>query len=365
MRVLHIASEKTWRGGEQQIAYLIEELQQQQVYNYVACRSGSAFEAYCKQHSIPHLSLSFAKPLLPLSALRLKQYIKANGVQLVHMHSSLAHTLGVLAHLAGARAGLILSRRVEFSIGTNPFSTFKYNYSGVKRILCVADNVRRAMVASIADGSKCVTVHSGIDLNIFSRYNRQNASFLRTTYNVAEDYTLIGNVSALDKHKDYFTFLDTVYLLKQNGLKAKYFAIGSGALEQEIKAYASKRGLQDDVIFTGFLNNVSEVLPELDLFLTTTLKEGLMNSVLNAFACRTPVVATSAGGIPEMVIDGVTGMLAPIKSPEILAHKCLQVLQNPRLRELLIENASLKVLEFTKQQTALKTLAVYKDVLSS
>ncbi|WP_276497736.1 glycosyltransferase family 4 protein [Pontibacter litorisediminis] len=365
MHVLHIASEKTWRGGEQQIAYLIEELQQQQVHNYVACRSGSAFEAYCQQHNIPHLSLSFAKPLLPLSALRLKQYVNANGIQLIHMHSSLAHTLGVLAHLMGAQADLVLSRRVEFGIGTNPLSTFKYNYRGVKRIICVANNVRRVMAESIADGGKCVTVHSGIELENFRRYNRQNASFLRSTYNIGEGYTLIGNVSALDKHKDYFTFLDTAYLLKQNGVKAKYFAIGSGALEQEIKAYTAKLGLQEDVIFTGFLTNVSEVLPELDLFLTTTLKEGLMNSVLNAFACRTPVVATNAGGIPEMVIDGVTGMLAPVKSPGELAQKCLQVLRNQDLRDTLVENASQKVLEFTKQQTALKTLSIYKEVLSS
>lgn len=364
MRVLHIASEKTWRGGEQQIAYLIEELQRLGVENFVACRRGSAFEAYCQQQHIPHISLSFAKPLLPLAAQQLKSYINKEQVQLVHLHSSLAHTLGVLTHLMGAKAGLILSRRVEFSIGTNPLSTFKYNYSGIKRIICVAEGVRRQMASSIKDGSKCVTVHSGIDIEKIQLSINPQEQFLRKTYNIPQHLHLIGNVSALDKHKDYFTFLDTVKLLKEQGVQAKYFAIGSGTLEQEIKAYAAQLELLQDVIFTGFLKNAKQVLAELDLFLFTTIKEGLGSTVLDAFACHTPVVATNTGGIPEMVEDGVTGMLASVKDPKALADKCLQVLRNPALREQLVENASRKVMDFTKQQTALKTLAVYRQVLS-
>ncbi|MCX2738471.1 glycosyltransferase family 4 protein [Pontibacter anaerobius] len=365
MRVLHIASERTWRGGEQQIAYLIEELQQQQVENFVACRRGSAFESYCQQQGIPHISLSFAKPLLPLAASQLKQYVNANGIQLLHLHSSLAHTLGVLTHMMGSQADLILSRRVEFSIGKNPLSAFKYNYGGIKRIICVAEAVCRQMAASIKDGSRCVTVHSGIDIEKVRRSINPQEQYLRNTYNIPQHFKLIGNVSALDKHKDYFTFLDTVKLLKEQSLQAKYFAIGSGPLEQEIKEYAIQLGLQEDVIFTGFLKNARQVLAELDLFLFTTIKEGLGSTVLDAFACGTPVVATNTGGIPEMVEDGITGMLAPVKSPEKLAQKCLQVLQDPELRKRLVENASRKVLEFSKQQTALKTLAVYKEVLST
>lgn len=364
MRVLHIASERTWRGGEQQMAYLIEELQQLQVNSFVACRRHSAFETYCQQHNIPHISLSFAKPLLPLAARQLQQYISRHQIQLLHLHSSLAHTLGVLTHLLGARADLILSRRVAFSIGRNPLSVFKYNYSGIKRIICVAEEVSRQMAASIADGSKCIVVHDGIDIDTLRNTINPQEKYLRHTYKIPPDVRLIGNVSALDRHKDYFTFLDTVKLLKEQGLQARYFAIGSGPLEQQIKAYARKLGLQNDVIFTGFIPNAKQALAELDILLFTTIKEGLGSTVLDAFACRTPVVATNTGGIPEMVQDGITGMLAPVKSPEALAQKCLQVLQNPELREYLVENASKKVMEFTKEQTALKTLAVYKEVLS-
>ena len=361
MRVLHLVSEKTWRGGEQQVAYLIAQLQQHQVESYVACRRGSAFEAHCKQFDIPHLSLSFSKLALFGDARKLKAYINRHHIQLVHMHSSLAHSLGVLAHVLGARADLVLSRRVEFSIGRNPFSTFKYNYRGIKRILCVSDSVRRQMAASIHDGSKCVTVYSGIDLEKAAASPARD--FLRSTYQVPQGVRLIGNISALDRHKDYFTFLETAKLLKERGIKARYFAIGSGPLEAALKEQAVKLGLRDDVVFTGFLKNAKEVLPELDVFLFTTVKEGIGSTILDAFANRVPVVATSTGGIPEIVLHEKTGLLAPVREAAALADHVQRVLADPQLRDRLTEQAYKLVLTFTQEQTAIRTLAVYKEVL--
>ncbi|WP_242923683.1 glycosyltransferase family 4 protein [Pontibacter liquoris] len=363
MRILHLISEKTWRGGEQQAAYLIEELQRHGVENFVGCRKGSRFEAYAQRMQIPYVTLSFSKVFPFASATKLKNYVNSHHIQLMHLHTSHAHTLGVLAHVLGAKAELVLSRRVEFEIGRNPLSQFKYNYSGIRRILCVSDSVRQQMAASIKDSGKCVTVYSGINLEAFEQYTRQNATYLRRKYSIPTDHLLIGNVSALDKHKDYYTFLDTVKLLKESGVKARYFAIGSGPLEQEIKQYAAVLGLAADVIFTGFVSNVKEILPELDLFLFTTVKEGLGSSVLDAFACSVPVVATEAGGIPEMVKHGITGLLAPIRRPDLLAQQVLQVLQNSTLRNSLTENARQEVLKFSKEHTAQRTLAVYKEIL--
>lgn len=361
MRVLHLVSEKTWRGGEQQVAYLIAELQHHQVESYVACRRGSAFEAHCEKFHIPHLSLPFSKLTLFGDARRLKAYINRHRIQLAHMHSSLAHTLGVLSHMLGARADLVLSRRVEFSIGRNPFSTFKYNYSGIKRILCVSDSVRRQMAASIQDGGKCVTVYSGIDLKKATA--APGRDFLRTTYQVPPHVKLIGNVSALDKHKDYFTFLETARLLKEGGVRARYFAIGSGPLETEIKAHAVQLGLQEDVIFTGFLKNAKEILAELDVFLFTTVKEGFGSTILDAFANRVPVVATSTGGIPEIVRHGETGLLAPVRDASALAGHVQQLLSDAQLRERLTEQAYRLVLTFTQEQTAIKTFVVYQEII--
>lgn len=363
MRVLHLASERTWRGGEQQTAYLIEELQKLSVECHVACRKGSSFEKHCLQHQIPHITLSFSKVMPLPTAYSIKEYTNRHGIDIIHMHTSNAHTMGVLAHLLGARAALILSRRVEFPISKNAFSQFKYNYSGIKRILCVSSKVCEVVAASIKDAEKCTVVYDGISLDRFAKHTKANANFLRRHYNIATDDALVGNISAIDKDKDYYTFLETAKALKASGLKAKYFAIGSGPLEDETKAYARTLGLEQDVIFTGFINNVPEVLPELDLLLFTSLKEGLGTTILDAFACQVPVVATSTGGIPEIVESGKTGFLTPVKRPDLMAAKALSLFEDPNLRENLVQNAFQRVLMFTKEQTALKTVDVYKEVL--
>ncbi|MEJ8757941.1 glycosyltransferase family 4 protein [Pontibacter sp. H259] len=365
MQVLQLVSERSWRGGEQQVAYLLEELRELGITCHVCCQKGSAFEAYCKQNNFPHIALAFTKIFPVPTALQLKAYINKHNIQLVHMQASHAHTIGVLAHMLGANCELILSRRVEFQIGGSLLSKYKYNYKGIKRIICISERVREVLAQSIDDPGKCVTVYSGINLDRFRDLPVIKSDYLRRTYNIPPHKLLIGNISAIDVHKDYFTFLEMAKLLKDQGVNATYLAIGTGKMEQEVKNYAIELGLANDVIFTGFIKNVHQVLPELDYFVFTTIKEGLGTTVLDAFASRVPVVASATGGIPEMVQDGITGMLAPVKQPAIFAQKVMQLIQHPDLRQRVVENAQKTVVNFSKEVTTRHTLAIYKEILDT
>ena len=100
------------------------------------------------------------------------------------------------------------------------------------------------------------------------------------------------------------------------------------------------------------------------MFLMTSETEGLGTSILDAFAAKVPVVATAAGGIPEMIIHKKTGMLAPIKDAENLARNVNELLANANLRAELIAGAYQHLQSFSKEQTALKTLEIYKEILS-
>jgi L-malate glycosyltransferase len=121
--------------------------------------------------------------------------------------------------------------------------------------------------------------------------------------------------------------------------------------------------MQKDILFLGFRQDIPEILPELDAFLITSETEGLGTTILDAFACRVPVVATAGGGIPEIVKHNQTGMLAAVSDPDTLATHVLNVLTIDTLKHRLITNATAFLKEFTKEQTALKTLAVYREVL--
>ncbi|MBT30129.1 MAG: hypothetical protein CMO01_10760 [Thalassobius sp.] len=363
MKVLHLSSEASWRGGEQQIAYLLTELQKLNVDVMVACKKGSPFEDFCTQERIPYKAINFSHQYAPGTALKIKNICNQFQADILHMHSSKSHGAGVIATLLGAKANLVLSRRVDFPVKQGMLSQFKYNFEGIKRIICVSDAIKNITAKGIKDSTKLVTVHSGIDIDKFHPES-VNKSILHTQFNIPTDKIIIGNTSALAPHKDYFTFIDTAEILLKEHKNLHFCIIGKGKLKEEIESYIQKKQLSEHFTLTGFINNIPEVLPALDMFLMTSETEGLGTSILDAFAAKVPVVATAAGGIPEMIIHKKTGMLAPIKDAENLARNVNELLANANLRAELIAGAYQHLQSFSKEQTALKTLEIYKEILS-
>lgn len=362
MNVLHLSSEKTWRGGEQQIAYLIEESVKNGVNCHVACRKNTPFEAYCQKQNLPYIALPFANEFDFYTALQIKKYCQQHKIDLIHAHSAHSHAISVWADLLRNKARIILSRRVDFPVKNNPLSRFKYNYKGIKRIICVSEKIREVMMPSLDNPEVCVTVHSGIDLNRFA--NSRNTGKLHREFQLRPEEPIIGNISAIAEQKDYFTFVKTAKLLLSEGLKATFFIIGDGPMRAEIEAFVKQQELTDHIIFTGFRNDISEILPELDVFLITSQTEGLGTTILDAFACRVPVVATKGGGIPEIVHHEKTGLLAEIYDTNTLVQHVSRLFSEPGLRHFLTENAYHFLQNFRKENTARKTLEIYRQVLA-
>lgn len=362
--VLHFSSEKGWRGGEQQIAYLIEELNGLNVKNYVACRAGSEFERHCKDNSIEYISLPFKSSYELGTALQIKKICKYIGVDILHMHSSRGHSIGVISSIFGNKSKLVLSRRVDFPVKNNLFSRWKYNYSKIERIICVSDKIKDIITPFIRKRSKVRVSHSGIDIKRFT--NTSNTKILHNEYGLNSETKIIANISALAEHKDYFTFIDAVEeFKKQSNHNVKFFIIGEGELRHRIESYISDRHLEADIILTGFRKDIQDILPEIDVFLMTSKEEGLGTTVLDAFANKVPVVATAGGGIPEMVRHEETGLLYPIKDAKGLALGLDRVLSDPILRETLTNGAYDRLLgNFTKEQMARKTYDIYQEVLA-
>jgi glycosyltransferase involved in cell wall biosynthesis len=361
IKILHLSSERAWRGGEQQIAYLIDELSLLGVENYVAVRTGSDLENYCEQKKIPFFSLPFRNAVDVKTAWKLKGICKTHSISLMHAHSAKSHSLAVISGVFGNHTPLVLSRRVDFMPSQNWFTRWKYNHPIVKKIICVSHKIRRTMEGFVRQPEKCVTVYSGIDLHKFDGFD--NRTILRSAYGIDKDYILIGNTSAIDLHKDYFTFVDTIKILVQQQLKVKAIIIGTGPLEDAVKKYVVANHLEDSIIFTGFRKDLKDILKELSIFLMTTRVEGLGTSILDSFLAAVAVVSTNAGGIPEMVIHGKTGMLAEVGDAPGLAAHIIQVINDPKLKTALVAGAKEKVQEFSKQRTAEQTLLQYQEVL--
>lgn len=362
LKILHVSSAKTWRGGEQQIAYLVEELNKQGVRQWILCAKGSAMEAHCREEQIPFFTYPKRFSVNPAVGWRIRQLCLKNQVSLVHVHDSHSHTFACLAATVfGIAVPVVLSRRVDFPIRKNVFSKWKYQHPAIRKIICVSRFIKKIMEADIIAKERLAVAHSGIDLQGFSF---QNTNILHREFHLPKEIPIIANVAAIAPHKDYFTFVNTVEILVQKGLQAKFLIIGGdGGEKTSIENYIASKNLKQHISICGFRTDIPRILPEIELLLFTSKMEGLGTSLLDAFACKVPVVATAAGGVPEVVKHGETGLLAPVKAPQKLAHQVLTLLQNPSLKRKICKQASVAVKNFSISKTAFKTMEIYKEVV--
>ncbi|MCB0643601.1 MAG: glycosyltransferase family 4 protein [Phaeodactylibacter sp.] len=360
-RIIHISTPRSWRGGEQQLAYLVEELQDSPFEQLVFCNSKGAVTQRCQAAGWNHLTFS-RKTALPVAAARqLARICKSGPPTLLHVHDSHAHTLAVLsASLFGNSCPIIVSRRVDFPVKKSPLSRWKYNHASVAKILCVSDMIRRITAPAIKDQDKLAVVYSGVDTN---RFPYPASGILRREFQIPDHFHLIGNVAAIAPHKDYFTFVDTAALLLQKQQNLHFLIIGGDGGEQAaIEAYIRSKKLEAHITLTGFRRDIPKVLPEIDILLFTSKTEGLGTSLIDAFLCEVPVVATNTGGIPELVIHEKTGLLAPAQAPEKLALEVRRLLADPDLAAELCSHALEKAQAFSKQKTAQQTLYWYRQL---
>ena len=360
MRVIHLSAEKTWRGGEQQIAYLIDELQKLNVDQLVVCKTDSAFETYCIKNKIAYKSLAYSSQFDIFSSLHLKIIAIRFNADIIHIHSSHAHAIATWAYYLGNKTNLVLSRKVDFPISKNFLSKIKYNCLAIKKIICVSNAIRAVMQKNIDDKNKCITIYDGIDTSKF----KQKSNKLREEFAVNKNVKIIASTAALAEHKDYPTFIEAIKQIG-NSLNAHYFIIGDGPLKKDIEELVISNNLQDKITFTGFRTDINEILAELDVFVLSSKTEGLGSSILDAFACKVPVVCTNAGGIPEIVEHNVTGLLSDVGDAKSLAVNIIKACNDTEFKNRIVENALEKVKKFDKKIMAEQTLLIYKSIISA
>ena len=358
--ILHISTPKSWRGGEQQLAYLYEELKEKGLTQYILCRKNSALAQNGKSKGWNIIECRKTIAVDPFFARKVKLVCNQKKIDIIHAHDSHAHSFAVIsASLFSNKTPIVVSRRVDFPISKT--SIKKYNHANIKRILCVSDAIKKITEPDIENKSVLKTIHSGIDLSKFSLSGKRSKK-LRNEFNISDNIPLIGNVAAIAPHKDYYTFINTAEELLKRNIKAKFFIIGTGPMEEEIKFFCTQKKINDHIIFTGFRTDIHEILPELDIFLITSETEGLGTSIIDAFACKVPVVATRAGGIPEIVKHEKSGLLAEVKDTKELANHVERILNGSIDKAKIIAEQQEILKKFSKSVTAEKTLQEYLSI---
>ncbi len=364
MKVLQLSSTHTWRGGEQQLAYLAETLHQQGISAPIVCPEKSALAAYAQKRKLD--VLCYRKPFGKWSAIaQLASICRKARPDLIHLHDSHAHTIAWLAHVVRLiNTPLIVSRRVDFPVGNHLLSRKKYNHPAIRKIICVSHAIRKIISPAIREKEKLCVIHDGLD---FSRFeNSKKTGKFKKELGLPDEAFLIGNVAALAPHKDYPTFVRTAILLLKKGYPFHFAIVGAdGGCQTQVEQLIKNSGFSQRFHLTGFRQDIPEILPDLDLFLFTSKTEGLGSSLLDALYCKVPVVATAAGGIPEIIRHEKNGLLCPVGDVKSIAAAVERLFSEPSLRNRLIFEGKKQVQAFSVEAMAAQTAEAYTTALKN
>ena len=212
---------------------------------------------------------------------------------------------------------------------------------------------------------KTVVVHNGID-----SADREPVS-LRGALGVPEKRFVVGVVGQIARWKRQHDAIEALTRLCGLHPDSELWIVGAPkfredniAYEQELREQASLFGAGDCIRFLGFRDDVDNVMHSLDALLLPSDNEPFGRVIIEAMRAGRPVVATNAGGVPEIVIDGETGYLVPVGGVDAMVDALQRLAMQPRLREEMGERARLRVMEhFTIEATARGVRAVYDDVI--
>jgi glycosyltransferase involved in cell wall biosynthesis len=277
--------------------------------------------------------------------LRLAKLFKRDGVDIVHCHNFGAFTYGAIGgRMAGVRGVIYTAHGPDFPYRRR--QAFFERLPLADRVVAVSDFVRRGAVEKAGlDPSKVTTISNGVDVGRFSRGDAGGAKRKRIEIGVGESDVLIGVVARLTPEKDHATLLEAFSRVLTGRPPAKLIVVGDGELMGRLREHTARLGLESSVLFLGNRTDVPELLHVLDVFALSSKEEGLGITLLEAMASGVPIVATSVGGIPEIVEHGVTGVLVPPGDEAVLADAIEWVLSHPETIEPMVAAARRRVEE--------------------
>jgi glycosyltransferase involved in cell wall biosynthesis len=358
---LHIDTARTWRGGQQQTLLTVLGLRERgHRALLVADPQGEllarASEGIDLVGLAPHNEVDLA------AAWRLARVLREFRPDIVQAHDPHAVAMAATALSFGSVAPappLVASRRVDFHLATNSFSRWKYRQ--VTRFIAASGAIRDILVHDGIPAAQVTVVHDGIDVG---RVQRLPALDLHVEFWLPRGVPVLVNVGALVGHKGQKHLLDAMPLVMREVPDVHLVILGEGELRTSLERQLKDLHLERVVRMPGFREEVLSLMKSANLFVTSSVTEGLGSAVLDAMAMGLPVVGTTAGGIPEAVEHGQTGLLVPPAEPIPLAQAIVRLLKDSELGARYGRAGLARVEEhFGVDKLVEGTLGVYREVL--
>ena len=282
----------------------------------------------------------------------------------VHAHDPMAVSLAAMAlqmkPALRARPLVVASRRVDFHLKRHAFSRWKYGHVDV--FIAASRLIASILERDGIDPARIEVVHDGVNL---ASIDKQPPVDAHATFWLPHGAPVVVNVAALAAHKGQRHLVAAAARVVREVPDARFVILGEGELREALERQVRDLGLERHVTLPGFRPDVLGLLKTIDLFVMSSVTEGLGSAVLEAMACRRAVVSTRAGGLPEAVVDGETGLLVPPHDEPALAKAIVTLLRDPGRRAALAERGRVRVeREFSVDRLVERTLDVYQRRLA-
>jgi glycosyltransferase involved in cell wall biosynthesis len=357
---LHVDTGRGWRGGQIQVMYTVLGLR--------AAGHRTALVAHPQGELIRRMAEGM--DLIPLApthevdlaaAWRLSRVIKQLKPQVVHAHDPHAVAMASTAlsiALPAPRPWLVAARRLDLRMARNSFS--KWKYGQVDCFIASSAAIRDRLVHERIPKQKIRVVNEGVDVE---RIERLRAGNVHAAFYLPTHAPVIGNVAALVPHKAHQHLIDSAALVVKQVPDARFVIVGTGEMHEQLEQQIRHLHLERHVFLAGYRTDPLELTKGFDVFAMSSVTEGMCTPLVDAMAAGKPSVATAVGGVPEVVVDGVTGYLVPPRDPTAMARRLVQLLKDGPLRERMGQAAAERARQcFTVEKMVEGTAAVYRSL---
>lgn len=301
-----------------------------------------------------------------LAARQLARSVDTQGWQVLNAHTPPDYLLASLVkRLARSRPRLVLTRHILLQLGRS--FLHRWAFSLADAFIAVSHAVAESLGNHpLIDPGKIHVIYNGIDTD---RFTPEGTRSLRERLGLAPEQPLVGIIGEVSPHKGQQEFLGASILLLERGLDAKFVLIGSPRPKnvpylKRLKRIVQERGLGDHILFLDAVSDVPDAIRSLDVLVLASHEEPFGLITVEAMACGCPIVATSSGATPEIVTDGVHGILVQPRRKEAIASAVAKLIEDAALRARLGHQARERAVKhFGLERMVQQTESLYQKLL--
>jgi glycosyltransferase involved in cell wall biosynthesis len=360
LRSVHVDTERTWGGGQRQVAWLAAGLVRRGHAACVLARPESGYAEALRGSGVEVVPLAPLAEWDLLAARRIRAAARRVGAEVVVAHAAHAAALAAFATF-GTELSFVVTRRVAHPLRRSVLSRWKHRRADL--IVAVSQRVRDALVGDGLNGERIRVVHSGVDLSR-PRWPAEAATLRALGLDPGRPIAVMVS-SLIPPHKDPETFLRAIAAARRTHPGLQGLVVGGGPLLEGAMRTRAALGLEGVVALVGHRDDAERLLAAGTVAVLSSRDEGLGTTLLDAMLWGVPVAATAAGGVGEIVRDGVDGLLSPVGDGEALGAHVAAILADRALGERLVASGRKRVRAFSVDAMVEGTIDAYRRALYS